>query len=77
MLKPIRGLTRLLNGGDEPSAVEYCVLLTLVVVACVTALLSLTSTGTSTFSGVGSRTNTKATFSDVKLNAGEVRKDGK
>jgi pilus assembly protein Flp/PilA len=54
----MRGLTKslvsFLKAEDGPTAVEYAVMLALIVVVCIAAITSLGSNANSTFSFVGS-----------------------
>ena len=51
LLKP---LTRFLRAEDGPTAVEYAVMLALIVVVCIAAITTLGKNANSTFSFVGS-----------------------
>jgi pilus assembly protein Flp/PilA len=49
------GLAGFLKGEDGPTAVEYAVLLALIIVVCITAITTLGSNANNTFSYVGSQ----------------------
>jgi pilus assembly protein Flp/PilA len=53
MLK-LRGIVRFLKFEDGPTAVEYAVMLALIIVVCLAAITALGSTTNETFSFVGS-----------------------
>jgi len=55
MRKLFRGLAAFLKNEDGPTAVEYAVMLALIIVVCITAITTL-------------GTNANATFSNVALN---------
>jgi len=48
---------RFLRNEDGPTAVEYAVMLALIVVVCITAISTLGSNADSTFTVVGNATN--------------------
>jgi pilus assembly protein Flp/PilA len=50
----IKTAVQFLKGEDGPTAVEYAVMLALIVVACITAITTLGANTNSTFSFVGS-----------------------
>jgi len=47
-------ITRFLTSDDGPTAVEYAVMLALILVACITVITSLGTNVSSTFGAVGS-----------------------
>ena len=49
-----KGLVSFLKAEDGPTAVEYAVMLALIIVVCIAALTTLGSNANSTFSFVGS-----------------------
>ena len=59
--KPMRRLnqwlTDLLRREDGPTAVEYAVMLALIIVVCITAITTLGSNANNTFEIVGNATN--------------------
>jgi pilus assembly protein Flp/PilA len=55
MPKLLRPLVRFLKKEDGPTAVEYAVMLALIIVVCITAISTLGSNTSETFSYVGSR----------------------
>jgi pilus assembly protein Flp/PilA len=50
-----RFLARLLAGEEGPTAVEYAVLLALIIVICLTSLIALGSNSSNTYSYVGTK----------------------
>jgi pilus assembly protein Flp/PilA len=48
-------LSRFLRNEDGPTAVEYAVMLALIIVVCITAITALGSNANNTFSYVGSQ----------------------
>jgi pilus assembly protein Flp/PilA len=50
-------LTDLLRREDGPTAVEYAVMLALIIVVCITAITTLGSNANNTFEIVGNATN--------------------
>ena len=48
-----RGLVNFLRNEDGPTAVEYAVMLALIIVVCITAVTTLGSNAANTFSYVG------------------------
>jgi pilus assembly protein Flp/PilA len=59
----IRPLVAFLKAEDGPTAVEYAVMLALIVVVCIAAITTLGSNANSTFSYVGSSVKPHATAS--------------
>jgi pilus assembly protein Flp/PilA len=55
MPKSLRPLVRFLKKEDGPTAVEYAVMLALIIVVCIAAISTLGSNTNETFSYVGSR----------------------
>jgi pilus assembly protein Flp/PilA len=56
MLKSsVSSLCRFLKDEDGPTAVEYAVMLALIIVVCITAITTLGSNANNTFSYVGSK----------------------
>lgn len=58
MAKLLRPLVRFLKKEDGPTAVEYAVMLALIIVVCLVAITALGSTTSQTFSTVTDRLNT-------------------
>jgi pilus assembly protein Flp/PilA len=56
MRKFSRTLVRFLKDESGPTAVEYAVMLALIIVVCITAVTALGTNASSTFSYVGSNT---------------------
>ena len=54
MLRNLARIQRFLTSEDGPTAVEYAVMLSLIVVACIAILQSLGTSVSSTFSSVSS-----------------------
>ena len=54
MTKLTRGVVEFLKREDGPTAVEYAVMLALIIVVCIAAITTLGSNANSTFSFVGS-----------------------
>ena len=52
-----RGLVGFLRGEDGPTAVEYAVMLALIIVVCITAITALGSNANGTFTKVGTTIN--------------------
>ena len=50
-----RSAVRFLNSEDGPTAVEYAVMLALIVVVCITAITTLGTNANNTFSYVGNK----------------------
>ena len=50
-----QALVRFLNNEDGPTAVEYAVMLALIIVVCITAITALGSNANNTFSYVGTK----------------------
>lgn len=55
MRKFAQSLVNFLNNEDGPTAVEYAVMLALIIVVCITAITTLGSNANNTFSYVGQR----------------------
>ncbi len=56
MLKSVTSkLVRFLKNEDGPTAVEYAVMLALIIVVCITAITTLGSNANNTFSYVGTK----------------------
>ena len=53
-----RGVVRFLKAEDGPTAVEYAVMLALIIVVCIAAISALGSNASNTFSYVGNNVNT-------------------
>jgi pilus assembly protein Flp/PilA len=49
----VRSLRRFLNSDDGPTAVEYAVMLALIVVVCLTAISAIGTNASTTFKSVG------------------------
>jgi pilus assembly protein Flp/PilA len=60
MLRLAAGLRAFLRGEDGPTAVEYAVMLALILVVCITAITALGTTANNTFSYVGSEVGKSA-----------------
>ena len=58
MAKLLRPLVRFLKKEDGPTAVEYAVMLALIIVVCLVAITALGSTTSQTFSTVTDRLST-------------------
>jgi pilus assembly protein Flp/PilA len=54
MTKILKSTVEFLKREDGPTAVEYAVMLALIVVVCIAAITSIGSAANSTFSSVGS-----------------------
>lgn len=54
----IRSISRFLTSEDGPTAVEYAVMLALILVACIAIITSLGQSVSGTFSGVNSTLGT-------------------
>ena len=55
-MKPLgESLIRFLKSEDGPTAVEYAVMLALIIVVCITAITALGSNANNTFSYVGTQ----------------------
>jgi pilus assembly protein Flp/PilA len=63
MYQVVTGVARFLRDEDGPTAVEYAVMLALIIVVCITAISTL-------------GTNANNTFSNVALNAAAGGKSG-
>ncbi len=55
MRKFAKGLVNFLKNEDGPTAVEYAVMLALIIVVCITAITTLGSNANNTFSYVGGK----------------------
>ena len=55
MRKFAQGLVNFLKNEDGPTAVEYAVMLALIIVVCITAITTLGSNANNTFSYVGTK----------------------
>jgi pilus assembly protein Flp/PilA len=55
MRKFANGLVNFLTNEDGPTAVEYAVMLALIIVVCITAITTLGSNANNTFSYVGTQ----------------------
>ena len=53
-----RGVVRFLVSEDGPTAVEYAVMLALIIVVCIAAISALGSNSSNTFEYVGNKVNT-------------------
>ncbi|MBI1918132.1 MAG: Flp family type IVb pilin [Planctomycetes bacterium] len=53
-----RGVVKFLKAEDGPTAVEYAVMLALIIVVCIAAISALGSNASNTFSYVGNTVNT-------------------
>ena len=53
-----RSVTRFLQAEDGPTAVEYAVMLALIIVVCIAAISALGSNASNTFNYVGNVVNT-------------------
>ncbi|MBI1918289.1 MAG: Flp family type IVb pilin [Planctomycetes bacterium] len=53
-----RGVVKFLKAEDGPTAVEYAVMLALIIVVCIAAISALGSNASNTFSYVGNSVNT-------------------
>jgi len=51
--RTLRGIASFLKNEDGPTAVEYAVMLALIIVVCITAITTLGSNANNTFSSVG------------------------
>ena len=51
--KLLRGFVNFLRNEDGPTAVEYAVMLALIIVVCITAITTLGSNANNTFSYIG------------------------
>jgi pilus assembly protein Flp/PilA len=58
MARFTNSLVRFLNNEDGPTAVEYAVMLALIIVVCIAAIATLGSNANLTFSTVGSAVGT-------------------
>jgi pilus assembly protein Flp/PilA len=56
MIKWLQPVLQFLRGEDGPTAVEYAVMLALIVVVCITAITSLGSSANKTFNNVALNT---------------------
>jgi pilus assembly protein Flp/PilA len=56
MTKVTAGVVRFLKREDGPTAVEYAVMLALIIVVCIVAITALGTNASQTFSYVGSKT---------------------
>jgi pilus assembly protein Flp/PilA len=54
MRQPIQTLVQFLKAEDGPTAVEYAVMLALIIVVCIVSITALGRNANSTFSAVGS-----------------------
>jgi pilus assembly protein Flp/PilA len=55
MRKFAQSVVNFLNNEDGPTAVEYAVMLALIIVVCITAITTLGSNANNTFSYVGTK----------------------
>ena len=55
MRKFTNGLVKFLQSEDGPTAVEYAVMLALIIVVCITAITTLGTNANNTFSYVGTQ----------------------
>ena len=53
-----RGVVKFLTSEDGPTAVEYAVMLALIIVVCIAAISALGSNASNTFDYVGNKVNT-------------------
>ncbi len=53
LLRLVGGITKFLKGDDGPTAVEYAVMLALIIVVCIGAVTTLGSNSSTTFTSVG------------------------
>ena len=53
-----RGVVKFLTSEDGPTAVEYAVMLALIIVVCIAAISALGSNASNTFQYVGNKVNT-------------------
>ena len=53
-----RGVVTFLKAEDGPTAVEYAVMLALIIVVCIAAISALGSNASNTFAYVGNKVNT-------------------
>ena len=53
-----RSVVRFIQAEDGPTAVEYAVMLALIIVVCITAVTALGTNASNTFSYVGNKVNT-------------------
>jgi pilus assembly protein Flp/PilA len=60
MRKFATGLVNFLSNEDGPTAVEYAVMLALIIVVCITAITTLGSNANNTFSYVGTKVGTSS-----------------
>jgi pilus assembly protein Flp/PilA len=61
MLKKIKNaVANFIKREDGPTAVEYAVMLALIIVVCIAAISALGSNASNTFSYVGTKVNTTA-----------------
>ena len=60
MFAPARSLVAFLKAEDGPTAVEYAVMLALIIVVCIVAVTTLGKNANSTFVKVGSTIGTTA-----------------
>ena len=58
MQKLSRGVVNFLKNEDGPTAVEYAVMLALIIVVCIAAISALGSNASNTFNYVGNTVNT-------------------
>jgi len=56
----VRFAVDLVKGEDGPTAVEYAVMLALIIVVCISAISALGSNASNTFSYVGSEVSTSS-----------------
>ncbi len=56
----VKSLVRFLKAEDGPTAVEYAVMLALIIVVCIAAITTLGQNASSTFSNVGANTAPKS-----------------
>ena len=55
MYQVVTGVARFLRDEDGPTAVEYAVMLALIIVVCITAITALGTNANNTFSYIGQR----------------------
>ncbi len=58
MRKFAQGLVNFLKAEDGPTAVEYAVMLALIIVVCITAITAIGTNANKTFTNVASNLNT-------------------
>ena len=60
MKKTLKNVVEFLKREDGPTAVEYAVMLALIIVVCIAAVTTIGSSSNQTFSAVGSAVTIKA-----------------